>query len=299
MAINVTEEGDDLTAASVDNRLQEVADEYNALSQEDLNYRRLNHNQTPALINVGSLFTAYSGGSRFDPVPLFGRYDNTLPTGSGADGGGVHTHLELFAPSGPYGPYTRGAGNVAEEGWLIPSGSGNNMEVILNGPTNMTDAGLAGIKATAWVNYQAPVKSVETLILDVVTEPNNDPNFNRDTGPASSGTGTVKDPIAYAYQTACYLGIGIVDSAGTRHVLNRTIRRISPETGYTGAWTTTTLIRPEDLSEGTLNGTVREIFGAVLSALWLSTTDQHASRQMRIKEFQITVEPVRGGDLVL
>jgi hypothetical protein len=294
MAINVTEEGDDLTAASVDNRLQEVADEYNALSQEDLNYRRLNHTQTPALINVGSLFTEYSGGSPFSGAAV-SRYDNTLPTGAGADGGGVHTHLELFAPSGPYGPYTRGAGNVAEEGWLIPSQGGNNMEVVLNGPTNMTDAGLAGIKATAWVNYQAPVKSVETLILPVATEPSNDPNFNRDTGPVF-GT---KTQVAYAYQTACYLGIGIVDSAGTRHVLNRTIRRISPETGYTGAWTTTTLIRPEDLSEGTLNGTVREIFGAVLSALWLSTTDQHASRQMRIKNFQITIEPVRGGDLVL
>jgi len=37
----------------------------------------------------------------------------------------------------------------------------------------------------------------------------------------------------------------------------------------------------------------------VLSALWLSTTDQHASRQMQIKNFQITIEPVRGGDLVL
>lgn len=275
MAINVTEEGDDLTAASVDDRIQEVADELNAVTQDDLGRKRLNEFQLPDLLNAAGLFTLYSGGSELTVTGTAPaeQYDNTLPTGSGVDTGGVQNYLELFAPSGPYGPYTRVG--VAEEGWLIPRSAGSagpGMSVVLNAATDLTSNNLLGIKATAWVNMQDSLTSVPT---------GGDPNFTA---------------VGYEEQAAFYLGIGIKDSAGTRHVINRTIRRLHPGKPFTG-WSTSTLVVPADLSAGTLNGTVNEVFGAVLSAVWLSTVDQHGSLEFNIREFSIVVEPIRAGVL--
>jgi hypothetical protein len=111
MAINVTQEGDDLTAASVDDRLAEVADEYNSLNQDALARRRLYAQQLPAAADLFTLFTnGYTGGSAAAATDE--RYDNTLPVGQDNPGvgpgtGGVHSYLELFAPSGPFGSYTR------------------------------------------------------------------------------------------------------------------------------------------------------------------------------------------------
>jgi hypothetical protein len=62
MAINVTEEGDDLTAASVDDRLTEVADEYNSLNQDALTRRRLYAEHLPA---AADFFTLFTNATRF------------------------------------------------------------------------------------------------------------------------------------------------------------------------------------------------------------------------------------------
>jgi hypothetical protein len=277
MAINVTEEGDDLTAASIDDRLQEVVDEFNALTKDDMGRKRLNDTQLPELLNASGLFTLDNGtsGSAVTGARPEESYDNTLPTGSGADTGGVHNYLELFAPSGPYGPYTRGSGNVAEEGWLIPRNSGSlgpGMSVVLNAATDLTSDNLLGIKAIAWVNLAYTLSSLTV---------SNDPNFTA---------------VSYERQAAVYLGIGIKDSAGTRHVLKRTIRRTGLGRDYSSL-SVSTLITPEDLTEGTLNGTVEEVFGAILSAVWLSTVDQHGSIEPKIAEFSIVVEPIRAGVL--
>jgi hypothetical protein len=90
MAINVTQEGDDLTAASVDDRLAEVADEYNSLNQDALARRRLYAQQLPAAADLFTLFTnGYTGGSAAAATDE--RYDNTLPVGQDNPGVGPGT----------------------------------------------------------------------------------------------------------------------------------------------------------------------------------------------------------------
>jgi hypothetical protein len=283
MAINVTEEGDDLTAASVDDRLTEVADEYNSLNQDALTRRRLYAEHLPAAVDFFTLFTnGYTGGSAAAATDE--RYDNTLPVGQDNPGvgpgtGGVHSYLELFAPSGPFGSYTRAPGGIAEEGWLIPRSLGSpateGMFVELAQATDLTTQQMVGIKATAWINLKAA-------------------------GPGTDPNAVTQDPNAQTanYDTFCmYLGIGVEDSDGNRRVINRSIRRVNGRQAAFGPISTMTVIVPSDLSQGSLTGNVKSIFGAVLSALCHADVNQHGSIEPEIKEFNITVEPIRAGVL--
>jgi len=275
MAFNPTEEGDDLNAASINDRFAEVTAEMNALKPDQIARRRLGQHHTPDLLDPYNLFTLFSGGSD-DALVDVERYDNTIPGPLGGPSGGIENYLELFAPSGPYGPYVRtpGAGNVAEEGWLIPRsvGAPEGMNVVLNSAYDLDTPNLQGLKVNAWID-----------IRDMLDEPNpEDPDAN-----ASAKNG----------DWAVYLGIGIRDSAGTRHVILRSVRRISSLAGQYGPLATMTTIQENDLTAGTLNGTVQEVFGAVLSGLWDAGVNQHGNVEVEIKQFAITLEPLRGGVL--
>jgi hypothetical protein len=149
------------------------------------------------------------------------------------------------------------------------------MFVELAQATDLTTQQMVGIKATAWINLKA-------------AGPGTDPN---------AGT---QDPNAQTanYDTFCmYLGIGVEDSDGNRRVINRSIRRVNGRQAAFGPISTMTVIVPSDLSQGSLTGNVKSIFGAVLSALCHADVNQHGSIEPEIKEFNITVEPIRAGVL--
>lgn len=270
MSFNPTEEGDKLDAASIEDRFAEVTAEMNDLKVDQFARRRLGHNHTPSLLDPYSLFDLFTGGSD-DALVADEHYDNTIPVA----GGGIQLYLELFAPSGPYGPYTRPvAPAVGEDGWLIPRSATapEGMNVVLSTPTDLVTHNLLGLKVNAWID-----------IREMLEAPNlADPTTN---------------PAVSFGSAALYLGIGIRDSAGTRHVIERSIRRVSAPLGRFGPLAAMTVITPADLSAGTLNGTLAEVFGAVISGVWDAAVNQHASSEPAIRQFAVTVEPLRGGDL--
>jgi hypothetical protein len=141
--------------------------------------------------------------------------------------------------------------------------------------TDLTTQQMVGIKATAWINLRAA-------------------------GPALDPNPLTQDPNAQTanYDTFCmYLGIGIEDSDGNRRMINRSIRRVNGRQAAFGPISTMTVIVPSDLGQGSLGQSVKSIFGAVLSALCHADVNQHGSIEPEIKEFNITVEPIRAGVL--
>lgn len=277
MSFDVTNEGDPLDALSVDGRLSDVATAYNDLTAAGIRRKSLGDRHLPALTDPTTLFTKYSGGS--DEALLANeRYDNTLPVA----GGGVHNYLQLFAPSGPYGSYTRPAAGIAEEGWLIPqtSGAAEAMEVQLNRSTELgnraTSDGVDAVLATAWI-------AVESL-LDVADDPGTDPNAD-------------PNAIVDAFFNCVYLGIGVEDSSGARKIINRSIRRVTASGARRGPISTATLITAADLT-APLDGRLEKVFGAVVSGVAAAdAASQHAPLDLTLRRFRIDVEPVRGGVL--
>jgi len=276
MSFDPTEEGDRLEAASVNDRLTEVANALNDLPARHVARGRLGEHHLPDLLNATTLLNNFTAGSD-ETLLLDERYDNTIPVA----GGGIGNYLELFAPSGPYGPYTRPAAGIAEEGWLIPRTSGtaptgDGMSVVFNRSSNLVFDGLVGLLATAWVAVEDVLEVADDPLLD----PNADPNATVD-----------------LFFNSVYLAIGIRDMSGTRRIIERSIRRVTSSTVRRGPMSTLTYITAADLTAGSLDGTVEEVFGAVISGVAASDAAQHAPLDLVLRRFQISVEPIRAGVL--
>lgn len=271
MAITIPEEGDTLNAASIQTPLDTLRADVNALTRSELATRGLGENHLPSRADGNGLLTVFSAVSPPGIATGGNLYENTLPNGST---GGVHGHLETFLAQ-VYGPYTSpgfGGAHTADEGWLIPAATGgltHKMEIPLTAPHDLAD-GVTALRVTAWVDLQ-----------DCLDEPDGgDPENN---GSVAQGEG------------ALYLGIGVQDGAGTRHVIHRSIGRWSALAARFGPCTTKLTLTADDLTEGTLDGTVEKVFAAVLSAVWDGGVNQHGSIEPYIKHYALVVEPLYGG----
>lgn len=273
--VSLPEEGDSLSASSINDRFTELAACFNDLADSDLNLWCFHHQHLPSRATGRGFFDVYSAVS--DPAaPTAGElYENTLPDGVGI--GGVEASLELFHPQ-VYGPYTApgfGGPHTADEGWLIPSrtagsAANNAMQVTMTSRTDFSS--LQGVRVTGWVELR------ESREL-----PDSDP----DSGASSANRG----------EAVIYVGIGLEDSAGTRHVLNRTVRRFSSQAYLYGPLTVKDMVRNADINLGTLNGNIDKIFVAVMSGIWDAAKNQHGACSPYIRNYALVVEPLQGGVL--
>lgn len=274
MAITIPEEGDALNASSLNTPLNTLRADVNALTRAELAARGLGDVHLPSRATGDGLVTVFSAVSPPGIATGGNLYANTLPNGAT---GGVQGHLETFVAQiyGPYaGPALGGVPHTDDEGWLIPSATGgatHKMEIALTAAHDLAD-GVTGLRMTAWVDLQ---------------EADNQPGIGDVENNATTERG----------EGALYLGIGVEDESGTRHVIHRSIGRYSTRACSFGPCTTKLTLEAADLSEGTLDGTVAKVFAAVLSGVWDGGGNQHGTLDPYIKHYALVIEPLYGSEL--
>ena len=277
--IPIVLEGDDLTATNINAVFTALESRFNDIQLADIQRYSLREEHLPSLADGGGLFSTY--GATNDPnVPTAGEgYLNTIPQGVGGSNG-INQYLQSFHPQ-IYGPYTTvpPGSHTADEGWLIPSASAGSSTNAMRVPLDAGDdlSGLFGIRVHAWLETR------ET-----------DDNGN----PEGGGSGV---PSVNEGEPALYMGFGIEDTSGRKHVIARTIRRWSASAINYGCVSSHDIIQASDIAAakvvGVFDDDIAAVFTAIITGLWDADKNQHVPTLCYIRNYGMTVEPLRGGTL--
>lgn len=273
------DEGDALTAANLTSRLTVMRTWVNALPARSVQRWGLDAQHVPP--------QTYGKGHATELFP------NGFQAGSPALGGPVGAPFTVCTNSLPYtagaqpvtyqtfdtdGGTSYGAGGVHGGGWRIPSqaAAASKMELTFDTPAFRLDTYGLGLLVRARVEvYNA---SAGFLMNDTSV----------DWG-CSSNTASNAQIAAHCG----IIGIGFESGAGTRYVLERTVRWNNLLGVARGTMSTSTWIRQTDLSVG--NGTIAKVFGVVASQWWAPSpiVDPASDNELDIRTYAINILPIR------
>jgi len=259
------EEGDALTAASLNSRLTSAGGAgqgVNNITQADIERQALRSEQLPSII-TNSDFP--NGLVKLAPssISLSNPYLNTLNVlATGAVPVPDYQTFDTGVPNGPYGPATAQA-----RGWRIIADSNvtANAAQIIFGPLTATTATPAignykGLLIRLGVGYDSFVQ----------------------------GYGTP----AYESIPSVIVGIGWEDQAGNRFIIERSIRWFNAFSSVKGSLETFTFIQAADIGN---TNQINKIFGVIAGGSWGLTDNGY--RPPVIKYYNIDMIPIRAGEL--
>lgn len=106
--------------------------------------------------------------------------------------------------------------------------------------------------------------------------------------------------IATSAQTqAVQIGIGIEDGAGTRYVIERSVRSVPIASIVKGAVSTFTVIQQADLQILGLDGTLSKIFGVIAGGVMGQYLGATTITNPEVRMYNLSVVPLHAGDLEL
>lgn len=260
-------EGEDLTAAGMNQRVNEVANGLNALDDSSVERHGLRYVHMPLLSAPGLFPAGFSKEAPLAAASVLDNYDNGLPALGG--GGTGPTDYQTFSPNGPNAPYGPTGAPDDGAGWKIPAYQNvvaDAAEVIINGGTaiNLTTQRLKLLVRA----------SIEVVEAD---------------GSGGSVNGT----------NSFIVGIGWEDGTTTRHVLERTVRWCSHDAIERGDCVTSTLITQADIAaSGPGDGTIASVFMVVAGGARGSATGAlDNGAQADVRYYNISCLPLHAGDL--
>lgn len=282
-------EGEQLASATINAKAgTNLQNAVNDLDESSIERHALDAQHLPAL----SMSDIFSNGFEAtspptDPLAIAGgEYQNTLPLSGGGGTTYPYSYQTFDTTAGggaisTYGPSDYGTNAPAHigDGWRIPTDPNNSpafpAQVTLASATNFDTSKIRGVLCRG---------SVEPIY--------------------STGFSLAAANLRNDYIAALAMGIGWEDGAGTKHVVERSVRFFTIEAVRPGNAETMAFLTQDDLDSLGGDGTCAKIFLVVATAhpgdsTWLPNTPGLAFNNnfLYIRYHNLSTTPIHAGDL--